>query len=502
MGNGHSPASSRYRVLLVLAAVCVAGLALYARWVIHPYLAVDDFQILVRSWTWQRARDGLWVPANEHAMPLGRLTTWALLQLAGSASAALRLTALQGPFAVVAGVPLLYLFVRRELGHPFYALTAAALFGVSTVYEQAVYWFSASFSILTLDTLLLALLAAQAWRRSRRPAYLALCALAAALAPTWFASGILAGPLCALYLLPPEDDPGAGRGRGAALLRSARAAAVPLLGSALFLAVSLPRTARTIMHLPHYGEQTALQSFHPLPGLQYTFWSVVENLLLGQTGVGGVNVPFGLAVAVWPMLIVLGAGWWRGAPEGRRQMLLGLGLIFASYLLVYSARAEWTYEGRMNRPVWSRYHLLPQLGLALFLTGGLPRWAGRLRLGPGAVLTWAQVAALLGLVVLLAGTQWPRISWTSWTESRESDGLAQQEQQQALRRIDEADALCRRYRIGAATAQAALGRADLPGGGTNPENRVDSWEFLWGSPDPDPAITPDEARRLLAPVAP
>jgi len=58
-------------------------------------------------------------------------------------------------------------------------------------------------------------------------------------------------------------------------------ALVPLLGSALFLAVSLPRTAAYIMHLPHYDEKTALQAFHPLRGLQYTFWSVVENLLLG-----------------------------------------------------------------------------------------------------------------------------------------------------------------------------------------------------------------------------
>jgi hypothetical protein len=508
MKNDH-PVLPSPRVLLVLAAISAAAFLLYARWIIHPYLAVDDFQILVSSWTWRRTWDNLWVPANEHAMPLGRLTTWALVRLSGSAGAVPYLAGLQGPFAVVAGVALLYFFVRRELGHPLYALVAAALFGVSTVYEQAVYWFSSSFSILTLDTLLLALLAAQAWRRSRRPIYLALCVLAVTLVPTWFASGILAGPLCALYLLPPEDDTGVSRGRGAALIRSALIAAVPLLGIALFLAVSLPRTARTIMHLPHYEGQTALQSFHLLPGLQYTLWSVVENLLLGQLGLSRVgepfglaSIPFGLAVAVWPMLILLGAWWWRGAPVGRRQMLLGLGLILAGYLLVYSARAEWGYEGRMNRPLWSRYHLLPQLGLALFLSGGLPRWAGRWRLRPGDRLTWEQAAALLGLVAILAATQWPRVAWTSWTEDRETDLRAQREQQQVLRRIDEVDALCRRYRIGAATAQAALGTADIPGGGNSPENRISAWEFLRGSPDPDPSITPDDARRLLAPVVP
>src|SRR5262249_13670368 len=162
----------------------------------------DDFQILVRSWTWQRTWDDLWVPANEHAMPVGRLTTWALVQLASRASAVPQVAAFQGPLAVIVGALLLYLFVRRELGHPLYGLVAAALFGVSTVYGQAVYWFSSSFSILTLDTLLLALLAAQALRRTGSWLYLHLCVLAVALAPTWFASGILAGPLCALYLLP------------------------------------------------------------------------------------------------------------------------------------------------------------------------------------------------------------------------------------------------------------------------------------------------------------
>jgi hypothetical protein len=494
MGNRHPVAPSPrhpVRVWLVLAAISAASLALYARWVVRPYLAVDDFQILARSWTWQRTWDGLWVPANEHAMPAGRLTTWGLVLLAGRAAAVPYLAALQGPLAVLAGTLLLYLFVRRELGHPLYALVAAALFGVSTVYEQAVYWFSASFSVLTLDTLLLALLAAQAWRRSRRPAFLALCVLGAALAPTWFASGILAGPLCALYLLPPGDEPGGKR--LPARLRSALVALVPLLGSALFLAVSLPRTAEHIMHLPHYGEKTALGSFHPLRGLQFTFWSVVENLLLGQLGVSSVNVPFGMAVAVWPLLIVLGAWWWRGAPAGRRQMLLGLGLIFAGYLLVYSARADWGYEGWMNTPLWSRYHLLPQLGLALFLSGGLPRGAGLLKPRPDALLTREQLAALLALVAALAAVQFPRTVWTEWTPSGDV-------QQQTLRRIDEADALCRRYRIGAATAQAALGWTDIPGGGRSPENRLNVWEFVRGSPDPDPSITPDEARRLLAPV--
>ncbi len=476
-----APAPGRAYVLLVLAAVCVASVALDAKFIAHPYLAIDDFQILVRSWTWRRTWDELWVPANEHAMPAGRLTTWALVRLAGRASAVPAVAAWQGPLAIVAGALLLYLFVRRELGHPLYGLVAAALFGVSTVYEQAVYWFSSSFSILTLDTLLLALLAAQGRRRTGRAVYLVLCALGTALAPTWFASGVLAGPLCALYLLPPE-----GSWRRPALVRSALAAAVPLLGTGLFLAVSLPRTAQAILHLPHYGNKTALESFHLLPGLEYTLVSVVENLLLGTFGLSSVDVPFAVAVAVWPLLIAAGVWWWLGAPPGRRLMLLGLGLIFASYLLVYSARAEWQDQIRMNTPNWSRYHLLPQLGLALFVAGGLPRWDPR----GGTALSRRQLAALLGLVAGLAVIQFPRVVWTEW-------GDESGEQRQVLRQIDEVDALCRAHRIGRATARQALDWLDVPGGGRQPENRVNAWEFLRGSPDPDPAITPEEARQLL-----
>jgi hypothetical protein len=480
--------ASRAYVLAVLAAVCLVCGALYGKFVARPYLAVDDFQILVRSWTWDSAWASLWLPHNEHSMPLGRLTTWALVQLAGRASAVPQFAAVQGPLAVMAAVLLLYLFVRRELGHPLYGLVAAALFGVSTVYEQAVYWFSASFSVLTLDTLLLALLAAQGWQRTGRVVYLVLCVLGVALAPTWFASGVLAGPLCALYLLLPSCGMVADGRRWPTLLRSFLVALAPLLGTVLFLAVSLPRTAQAIMHLEHYGEKTALQSFQPLMGLKYTFWSIVENLLLGSVGISRVDVPFGFAVAVWPLLLWAGAWWWRGAPAGRRLMLLGLGTIFTSYLLVYSARADWKYEGWMNQPLWSRYHLLPQLGLAMFVAGGLPRWAGRWGLQDGSALTKPQTVALLGLVAILGVIQFPRVFWTEWGAQPEAD-----EQQQVLRHIDGVDARCRAHRIGQTTAAKALGPLEVPGC----LGREDGWKMLWGSPDPDPSITPEEARRLL-----
>ncbi len=472
------PEPGRRLVLLVALGAGLASLALYGWVLARPELMMDDFQILVRSWTWGRTWDDLWVPANEHAMPTGRVTTWLLVQAAGAPSRLPWVCVPQGPLAVVAGMGLLYLFVRRELGSPAHALAATALFGVSTVYQQAVLWFSAGFSVLALDTFLLALLAAQRWRRGGGVVSAALCVLAAALAPTWFASGVLAGPLCGLYLLLPESD----LPRRSSWPRGLARATLPLLGTLLFLAVSLPRTAQHILHLEHYGDGDALHAFKPLTGLWYSLRSVIENLLLGQVGVGSVDVPAFLVIAAWPLLIAGLVTLRRRAPSGRRLILLGLGTIFAGYGLVYSARADWGYDGVMNRPNWSRYHLLPQLGLALIAAGGL---TGRLPAEEG--LSRRRARALLLLIALLFVTQLPRILLTSW-----GDGY--DEQAAALRRVEEVDALCRRYRIDAATARRALPFFEIPGSYA----RENGWEFLRGSADPDPSVTPEEARRLLS----
>ena len=77
--------------------------------------------------------------------------------------------------------------------------------GISTQYREAVRWFSASFAILALDTMLVALLAAQRWRQTGKLRYMAVSVLFAGLAPCWFAGGLMAGPMCTLYLLVPES---------------------------------------------------------------------------------------------------------------------------------------------------------------------------------------------------------------------------------------------------------------------------------------------------------
>jgi hypothetical protein len=192
----------RSAVLTLAALTCLAAVALDAPFLWRPQLWEDDFGVVARSSTWQRTVDGLWVPQNEHAMPLGRLLTFVLVRLSGGPAGLPRATSFVGPVAWVVAMWLAFAFVRRELGHPLYGLLAMAVFGVTSVYLQSVWWFSAAFVMPSVDFLLLALLAAQSWLRTGRRVDLALSALAAAVAPGWFAAGILAGPLVAVYLFP------------------------------------------------------------------------------------------------------------------------------------------------------------------------------------------------------------------------------------------------------------------------------------------------------------
>ena len=104
----------------VFLLTCLAAPLLYARPLLFPVLMYDDFQIVAQSWTWEQTRTGLWKPQNEHAMPLGRLLTFALMRVGGRATVLPWTAAAVGPFALLIALPLVYHFVRRECGHPLH----------------------------------------------------------------------------------------------------------------------------------------------------------------------------------------------------------------------------------------------------------------------------------------------------------------------------------------------------------------------------------------------
>jgi hypothetical protein len=461
---------------VVGVAACAATLVLHGYSITHPFLFDDDFPIIRSSWTWTDTVDNLWRPWNEHAMPLGRLTTWSIVQLAGDIPRVSAFAALQGPVAVLFGMWLLFVFMRRESGHPFYGLAAMILFGVTLKYNEAVVWFAASFAVLAMNTLLLALLAAQRWRMQNRLRDLALCIVWSALAPGWFAIGILAGPLCCIYLF---------RRRTWAWL-------APVAGTALFLMISLSRNLDAIQYAEHFQGQSATQAFQPLTGAALTGRIIVDNLVLGLQALGTSCPTFAIVPIL--LLLIAVASWWgvKAVQSGATPQLLSVAgsLILLPYLLAYSFRANWPYEDMMIG--WTRYNLLPYLGLVILICAGLPSRQGTLfRLKYADSLSTGQACGLTGLILLLLGLQLP----PGIAGSRKRD-VAQATQMECLQRVANVDERCRQSGISAEIAREALGQLEIPYSG-DPHPRINGWELLRGSSKPS-AWTVSEAKNHLS----
>jgi hypothetical protein len=475
--------------LPALALGCLATFAvtlLYAPWISDPHIRYDDFNFLTKSRTWTATRDNLWQPMNEHVMPLARMAAGALMQIVPRQSSIPQAAQVQGVVAVVAGMWLLYAFVRRELGHPFYGVIAMTLWGVTSTYYECVTWYSASFFTLALDMTLLALLAAQAYRRSRRWYALAVCAVCCALAPAVHGTALLAGAWCALYLVFAErDDP---RGDFSAR-RPLAVASVPVVGTIAFLAMSLTASAGRIVHAEHYRGKSVFAAFNPREGLENTLRTLADNQVPGAFGIWDRHSTFSwpMVLTIFAVLVVLSVLWWRAAPQ-RRLLALGLALTIGSDFLVYGARADWGYERTVHN--WTRYHLFPHLGLVLFIVGGLRRFEGRwLALAPTGAFSRRQSIALTALIGVMLAVHWPR--------SHRSHFSAPPEQFAILQRVERVDARCLRARIDGETARQALGFLQFPLGfeGDN------AWDFLRCSSSPVP-MSVDAARALLGSTRP
>jgi hypothetical protein len=436
----------------------------------------DDFPILMESWTWEAAYRNILLPFNEHIMPLGRLSTWCLGQLSNPITRLPYFTAVQGIAATVAAMWLLYLFVRRETGDPNCGLAAMILFGVSTVYVEAISWFAASFTLLAVDMVFLALLAAQRWQQSGRGIFLFWCVFWSVLAPGWFASGLLGGLFCTLYLFPKRNGQFANRWYRALAL-------VPLLGPAIFLGCTLPFAAQHLLHLDHYSGRNPWESFNLLQGSALACRASVDKILLGLFGISGIALP-SLCVAVILLLAMAGGVWLWHRTRHRRLMLLGLGFLVASSVVIYSARADWSYEDQTIS--WTRYNVFPHLGLTLFICRGLAGLKEK-TLAP-VQCSSPRVASitLLALIAVLFLINMPR-------------GLLlappyDPGQIELFRRIAEMDALCRNHHISAATARRALNKLPVAQWDTN----ANGWIFLRGSNSPR-EMNLQEARAFLYP---
>jgi hypothetical protein len=469
-------------VLALMANAAV--LWLYFHWLRDPLIRYDDFDFLTKSRTWAAFATHVWQPMNDQAMPLSRLAAAMLMQVAWKPSAIPYLTSIQAVAVDLLGMWLIYRFVARELGHVSYGLTAMTLWGVTSVYRECVTWYSASFFILSLDTTLVGLLAAQSWRNRGSPAAAAVCATCCALAPGWYAGGMLAGPICAMYLLHVPPDLDSGTERVSDRRPRWRRAAVPLLGTVVFLAVSLPRTADAIVHKHHDEGKTVFQTLNLQVGFKNTLRTLADNQVIGAFGVGRSEAfDGGAALAIDAILMVLAIFWWRVASH-RRLVLLGIMIVLASDLLVYGARADWSYVKETRQ--WTRYHLFPHFGLVLALIGGLPAFALEQTALKGNRLSYTQAGGLMLLMVALSIAHAPRTARPHVHIDKASEVLL------LMDRIEEA---CRRYGIAGDTARAALGFRQLPFGYPG----YNAWELVRGSGTPR-AISVRDAAAILRPL--
>ena len=487
MAAGESVGARLAARVPAFALGCAASLAvvlLYIPWITEPHIRYDDFNFLTKSRTWADTLAHLFQPMNEHVMPLARAGAGVLMQLTPRQSSIPLAAEIQGVLAVVVGMWLLFQFVRRELGHDFYGIVAMTLWGVTTTYYECVTWYSASFFTLALDTMLIGLLAAQAFTRGRGPSRLAVCGVCCALAPAFHSTALLAGMCCALYLVGARFE---GSQVRPSRLRDAAAVAVPLLGTLAFLAFSLIVSAGEIVHAEHYRGKTIFGAFHPIEGFRNSLRTLADNQIPGAFGIWDKTSVFSWtsALSIVAILIGLAILWWRTAPR-RRLLVLGLALILASNFLVYGARADWSYERSVHN--WTRYHLFPHLGLVLFVVGGLPAFEGRwVALAAGGGLSRRQIVALTGLIAVMLACHWPR--------SRGSHFIVPPEQTSILQRVERVDAYCRAARIDGATAREAIGFLQFPLG----YDRDNAWEFLRGSRSPVP-MSVETARELLVRV--
>jgi hypothetical protein len=218
---------------------------------------------------------------------------------------------------------------------------------------------------------------------------------------------------------------------------------------------------------------------------------------------------------VFGLLVILTVAWTWFAPR-TTLAILGTALIGMSYVLVYSARTQWDYEELVG---WSRYHLLPHLGLVFLILGGLrlprSRFAGPARQG----LSWRKGCSILLLIGTLFVLQLPRgvlahVRWPKEDESGEfvstlpggtrlrwEDAEVHAEQLRVLQRIEAVDALCREHHISAADARRCLDPIRMAYDAAGKPQNESNWQFLHGSDNPR-EHSDEEIRRFLQPANP
>jgi len=382
---------------------------------------VEDLQLAPLSALWLR-------PFNEHLAPLFETVSWVAWAAAGR-----RLAAAPMAFTVASYVPFVLLLLalgslaRRALGTWGAAGIVVALFALTPVHAEVVYWYSASSFAWALAATCLAQEAADRARVPGARRWSAVAGLMTFLAPCGSGIGLLAGPAAAIVGWP--------RHRG---WREALPALASIAGLVAYLGMAFLARHHTFVG----------QSVENATGLARSIpWMVRAPLYLVASGPFGVReahrwptwagaIALGLATVAAPAWIARGGPW--------RWIAASAVLIAGGYLLTYPFRVQSLPGPEVFFA--GRYHLFPQAGLALLIGAAaapiLARLDAKVRgAGPAIAVVLAAV-----LMVENAGAIRVRAFWHHFPE-----------QAGALRGLDRLAEVCRDRGI---TRSQALARLD------------------------------------------
>jgi hypothetical protein len=348
----------------------------------------DDFAYISESRDWPTTRAHLLVPHNTHVVPIFRLWTFVLVDLAGRLESLPMAEAAASYLGLIAAMIAVGHFVAREAGQTAAGLSAMAILGISTVTHSAVTWFSAGQALWAGTATVVTVALARNWSARGGAGRFVAMVLGVILSPAIWTGGLVAGPAVLAYLFCRKPS----RLRGQALLLTG------LTLSALLLIVALSRSQLreiAIVWEAHNGLWP-----RPIQGLLHTAQALVEVCVFGNLGIDAMTTPW-QAVALLTSLAVLYA-WSRGG-RGRLNTLEASGATIAigSCLLAFTFRGNLPYSS-LRSLGW--YYAIPQIGAILFAAGW---WTALTAPSPGKVSV-GQVVRVLALVVIFCMIQVPR----------------------------------------------------------------------------------------------
>jgi hypothetical protein len=232
----------------------------------------DDFAYIGASRTLRRAVAVLFVPHNTHIVPAWRLLTWAVVASAGGLAKLPSVLAAVSFGTLALTMVLVGHFALRETGRASVGLAAMVGMGTTSILKHAATWYSAGQTLWAAIGILLMLIQLQGWRRSGGAWRLGLAAAGTWLAGGFWTVGHAAGPVGAVYLW--------ADGRR----RCRKAAAVPLLATALAVVLALVLGGRRINARISFHGRTSQEAVDPLMGMAHTLQAIPEDLVLGNLG--------------------------------------------------------------------------------------------------------------------------------------------------------------------------------------------------------------------------